>query len=69
MTQLEAADLSDLAEKTLRSIESGKVAPGLAALVPLAETLGFDVSLTPRNTRASLPAGTVVIRREGGLGD
>jgi hypothetical protein len=67
MTQRETADLSDLSEKALRDIESGRVAPGLGALVALGETLGLDVALIPRGAQPALPLppGGLIIRREG----
>jgi DNA-binding XRE family transcriptional regulator len=65
MTQRQAADLSDLSEKALRDIESGKVAPRLGALVSIAETLGLDLALIPRNARQTLPEDSLIIQRTG----
>ena len=67
MTQKQAADLSDLSEKALRDIESGKVAPRLGALVAVAEALALDLTLSPRSTRNQLPTSAVIIRRDRAL--
>jgi transcriptional regulator with XRE-family HTH domain len=63
LSQRQAADLSDLSEKALRDIESGRVAPRLGALLAIAETLGLDLALIPRETRGPMPPEAVVLHR------
>lgn len=49
ITQAELADLAGLSRTTVHTIEAGATSARLAAVVAVADVLGCDVTLSPRN--------------------
>lgn len=48
ITQAELADLAGLSRTTVHHIEAGAMSVKLAALIAVADVLGYDVVLNPR---------------------